>query len=115
MVIAEKQRDKLLAAKEEEANLQKDIQTLSDRVADMDKKEKLQSFQIERLRKLVKKNDTEKKDSTKIKEMSEQLQKLKNENDLLQELLKSLKTERSSRLRPAKQQPRQDQQLPPLD
>ena len=44
MVIAEKQRAKVIAAQQEEQNLQKDVQTLQKKIAEMEKAEKLQNF-----------------------------------------------------------------------
>jgi hypothetical protein len=54
MVIAERQREKLILAKEEEANLQKDISTLHKNLMDSQEQLRLQTFQIERLRKVIK-------------------------------------------------------------
>lgn len=71
MVIAERQREKLIAAREEEMNLQKDLQTLHKSLMEAENQQRLSQFQIDRLRKQVKANNTEKKDSTKMKELSE--------------------------------------------
>lgn len=66
-------------------------------MAEMEKTEKLQNFQMDRLRKILKNSDTTKKEGNAVKTMAEQLKKLQNENELLRELIKSLKIQASQK------------------
>ena len=91
MIIAEKQREKLIASQQEEQRLTKEVSALSAKMVEMEKTEKLQNFQMDRLRKILKNSDPSKKEGTAVKTMAEQLKKLQNENELLRELIKSLK------------------------
>lgn len=86
-----------MQAKEEEGKMQKELQALVKKQGKIEEDNRLLTFQIERLRKINKKNDSSQKESTKVKELTDQLTKLKNENDLLNELLRSLKAERNSK------------------
>lgn len=50
---------------------------------------------MDRLRKILKNSDPSKKEGTAVKQMGEQLKKLQNENELLHELIKSMKIQAS--------------------
>jgi uncharacterized protein with ATP-grasp and redox domains len=76
MLIAEKQRDKLIASQQEEQRLSKEVAGLSAKMVEMEKTEKLQSFQMDRLRKILKNSDPSKKEGTALKQMAEQVKKL---------------------------------------
>lgn len=64
-------------------------------MVEMEKTEKLQNFQMDRLRKILKNSDPSKKEGNAAKQMGEQLKKLQNENELLHELIKSMKIQAS--------------------
>lgn len=57
MQIAEKQREKLMQYKETESNMQAEINKMNRKVTQAEEKERLQAFQIEKLRKQLKKYD----------------------------------------------------------
>jgi uncharacterized coiled-coil DUF342 family protein len=71
--------------------MQAEVAKMTKKVSQAEEKERLQEFQIEKLRKQLKKYDRVGEDNKKIKDLQEQVKKMKNENELLNELIKSLK------------------------
>lgn len=71
--------------------MQAEINKMTKKVAQAEEKERLQTFQIDKLRKQLKKYDKVGEDNKQIKDLQEQVKKMKNENELLNELIKSLK------------------------
>ncbi|CDW79630.1 UNKNOWN [Stylonychia lemnae] len=91
LAICLKQKNKVLAMKQEQENLELDVKLLHSKLQDSELLYKSQVQEIDKLRRQLKKVDQSKKEKQKILEQQQQIEKLKTDNQVLQDMFKSLK------------------------
>ena len=102
MGVSVRQRDKLITLKQESANLETDLQMLHQKLQDSEGTIKGQLIEIDRVKKLLRKADGSNANKQRIKELEQKVDKLSSDNEVLQDMVRSLKLLKKQREAKAK-------------